>query len=114
MKLHPRSERPRLDGKLPARPANRRYRFSLELLEDRIVPAVFNVNSTLDILKPPAGTVTLRSAIQQANNTPGGNIINLTVPGTYRITIPGANTGTNASGAFAILPGGGNLTMVNT
>ncbi len=66
----------------------------------------FNVNSTADILNPPAGTVTLRSAIQAANSTPGGNIINLTLPGTYKITIPGANTGTNASGAFAILSGG--------
>jgi hypothetical protein len=86
------------------------------LLEDRVVPAVFNVNSTADILNPPTGTVTLRSAIQQANNTPGTNIIQLTVPGTYKITIPGANTGTNASGAFAILPSasGGSLTIVNT
>jgi hypothetical protein len=94
-------------------PGKRRSRFAIELLEDRVVPAVFSVNSTLDMLNPPTGTVTLRSAIQQADKTPGGNIIDLTVPGTYRITIPGANTGTNASGAFAILPGGGNLTIVN-
>ena len=74
----------------------------------------FNVNSTADILNPPAGVVTLRSAIQAANSRSGGNTINLTVAGAYKITIPGANVGTNASGAFAILPGGGNLTIVNT
>ena len=87
---------------------------SLELLEDRAVPAVFTVNSLADILTPPAGVVTLRSAIQAANNTPGGNTINLAVSGSYKIAIPGANTGTNASGAFAILPTGGNLTIQNT
>src|SRR5262249_6226183 len=83
------------------------------LLEDRIAPAVFNVNSTADIFNPPAGTVTLRSAIQQANNTPGGNIINLTVSGTYKITIPAAHNNDNATGDFDIFPGGGNLTIVN-
>jgi hypothetical protein len=74
----------------------------------------FNVNSTADILHPPAGVVTLRSAIDSANALGGGNTINLTVAGVYKITLPGANTGTNASGAFVILPGGGNLTIVNT
>jgi hypothetical protein len=75
---------------------------------------VLNVNSLADVLDPAAGVVTLRSAIELANATPGGNAINLTVPGTYRITLPGAGTGTNASGAFAILPGGGDLTIQNT
>ncbi len=61
--------------------------------------------------------VTLRSAIQAANNNPGTDIINLTVAGTYQITIPGANTGTNNSGAFVILPpnaAGDSLTIRNT
>jgi hypothetical protein len=61
----------------------------------------FNVNSTADILNPPPGVVTLRSAIQAANAN-GGNTINLTVAGVYKITLPGANTGTNATGAFVI------------
>jgi hypothetical protein len=95
-------------------PRRRTGRPSVEPLEDRCVPAVFNVNSLADVPSPGPGTVTLRSAIQQANQTPGGNTIDLTVPGTYRITLPGANTGTNASGAFAILPGGGDLTIQNT
>jgi hypothetical protein len=95
-------------------PRRRTGRLGVESLEDRCVPTIFNVNSLADALSPAAGVVTLRSAIQQANATPGGNAINLTVPGTYRITLPGANTGTNASGAFAILPGGGDLTIANT
>ena len=41
----------------------------LESLENRLVPAVFNVNSLADILTPPGGVVTLRSAIQAANAT---------------------------------------------
>jgi CSLREA domain-containing protein len=87
----------------------------VEALEDRLVPAVFNVNSLADILNPAAGTVTLRSAIQAANSTPGGNTINLTLPGTYAITLPGTTGETdNAAGEFAILPAGGNLKIVNT
>ncbi len=56
----------------------------------------------------------MRSAIETANATPGGNTINLTVPGTYKITIPGAGEDNNATGDFDILPSGGNLTIVNT
>ncbi|HMG33209.1 MAG TPA: choice-of-anchor Q domain-containing protein [Blastocatellia bacterium] len=55
-------------------------------------PLALNVNSTADILNPPAGTVTLRSAIVAANAdlsaTPA--IINLTVPGTYNLTLTNA------------------------
>src|SRR5260370_29858038 len=71
----------------------------LESLEDRCVPAVFNVNNTADILAPPSGTVTLRSAIQAANtNADATNTINLTLPGPYPITLPGtAREGENAA-----------------
>jgi hypothetical protein len=98
----------------------RRRPLTLELLEHRIVPAVFKVNSTADILAPPMGVVTLRSAIEHANHTPGGNTIELTVPGVYKITIPPASpddtpaTENNATGDFDILPSGGNLTIENT
>ena len=91
------------------------FRPRLEMLEDRFAPAVFNVNSTADILKPAAGVVTLRSAIEAANDTPGGNTINLTVPGTYSITLPGTpGEVNNAAGEFAISAAGGNLTIQNT
>lgn len=108
-------------------PGNRPVRCvrpAVELLEDRAVPATFNVNSLAD-LSISAGVntttgaikgsniVTLRSAIDAANQTAGGNTIRLTIPGVYKIALPGAGTGTDNSGAFAILPTGGNLTIVN-
>lgn len=87
----------------------------LECLDDRIMPAVFNVNSSADILDPPTGVVTLRSAIEAANATPGGNTINLTIPGTYSIALPGTpGEEDNAAGEFAIDSSGGNLTIQNT
>jgi CSLREA domain-containing protein len=91
-----------------------RSRPRLECLEDRAVPTVFTVNSTADILNPPAGTVTLRSAIQAANATPGNNTIDINVPGNYQITLSGTPGETdNAAGEFAIT-GTGNLTILNT
>src|SRR5262249_39638566 len=67
----------------PAKPiGGRRTELHVESLEDRLLLSTLNVNSTADILNPGPGVVTLRSAIQQANHTPGGNTINLTVPGT--------------------------------
>jgi hypothetical protein len=52
----------------------------------------FNVNSTADILNPPAGVVTLRSAIAAANANVSANpaVINLTIPGTYNLTLTNA------------------------
>ena len=73
----------------PARP---RVWPQLESLEDRVVPAVINVNTTADIplnqLHP--GQVTLRDAIQIANtNGDAANTINLTVAGVYNISLAG-------------------------
>jgi hypothetical protein len=84
------------------RPVSAKPQF--ETLEARDVPAVFNVNSLADTLHPPRGVVTLREAIELANATPGNNIINLTVGGTYKITIPGAGEADNATGDFDIIP----------
>jgi predicted outer membrane repeat protein len=82
------------------------------------VPAVFNVNSLADVLRPGPGVVTLRSAIQMANQTPGNNVINLMVPGTYKITLAGAGEDNNATGDFDIIPNaaspaGSTLTIKN-
>ena len=94
---------------------SRRARPGAEFLEDRCLLAVFSVNSLADVLAPGPGIVTLRSAIQQANATPGGNTIDLTLPGTYKITLPGTPGETdNAAGELAILPTGGDLTIANT
>jgi predicted outer membrane repeat protein len=81
-----------------------RARLQVEGLEDRAVPAVFNVNSLADVLNPRPGVVTLRSAIQMANATPGSNVINLMVPGTYKITLAGAGEDNNATGDFDVIP----------
>src|SRR5262249_21657578 len=94
-----------------------RTRPLVEILEDRLAPAVFNVNSTADILAPASGVVTLRSAIQAANamSDPAGTFINLTIAGTYKITIPGTGEDNNATGDFDIIPhANGNLTILNT
>jgi parallel beta-helix repeat protein len=63
----------------------------LEALEDRLAPAVFKVNSGLDLSLAPGvnadgtikgtTTVTLRSAIEAANATAGGNTIDFSIPG---------------------------------
>jgi predicted outer membrane repeat protein len=96
--------------------APRAPRLGVELLEDRLVPATFNVNSLADVLNPAAGVVTLRSALQAANaGGDASNTINLTLPGTYAITLAGKPGETdNAAGEFAILPTAGNLTVQNT
>jgi CSLREA domain-containing protein len=118
--------KPELGAKrIAARKMSKRATLSVEQLENRLVPATFMVNSMADLsilegVNPATGaiighgnTVTLRSAIDAANMTPGGNTIKLMVPGTYSIALPGANTGTDATGAFAILPTGGNLSILN-
>lgn len=93
---------------------------AVEPLEPRVLLSVFNVDTTADVLKPPPGVVSLRSAIQAVNGTPGDNTINLTVPGTYRITLAGTSGETdNAAGEFAITPApsspaGSTLSIVNT
>jgi predicted outer membrane repeat protein len=94
----------------------------LEALEDRTVPAIYNVIGLADGLAAVTQTApgvfsapTLRSAIQAANANPGGNTINLTLAGTYQITLAGTpGESDNAAGEFAILPAGGDLTIVNT
>jgi hypothetical protein len=106
-----------------------RVRPQLEVLEDRLAPAVFTVNSLLDLSMAggvnPDGTiighgnsVTLRSAIQAANGNSGagGNIINLALPGTYRLTLAGPVGETdNLQGELSIFPTfpNGNLTINN-
>ena len=82
----------------------RRVQLTLEQLEDRLTPAVYNVNTLLDpsiaagvndstgVINGTTSTVSLRSAIQASNNTTGPNTINLTLPGTYQLTTPGTNT----------------------
>jgi predicted outer membrane repeat protein len=61
----------------------------LEWLEDRVVPATFDVTNPADILNQ-AGT--LRNAIQQANTSgQASNTINILTAGTYAITLAPTN-----------------------
>jgi hypothetical protein len=116
----------------PTKSGHPRVRLIVEVLEDRCVPATFNVTGLGDGLFPVTQTgrhtfnaPTLRSAIEAANATPGNNTINLTVRGTYKITIPPASpddtpaTENNATGDFDIIPNanspaGSRLAIVNT
>lgn len=103
----PRSRRSRVEA------PRRRVRLGMDLLEERWTPAVFNVNTLADGFNLGAGQLSLRQAIQMANQTPGGNTINLTVPGTYQIGLLGPGEDANQTGDFDILPSGGNLTIQN-
>jgi predicted outer membrane repeat protein len=120
---------------MPSSQTVRRRRLRVDFLEDRTVPAVFRVNSLADLSLSPGvntstgeitgtHTVTLRSAVEAANATPGSNTILLTRAGMYRITIPPAvpddtpPTEDNLSGDFDILPNaasaaGSTLKIVN-
>jgi predicted outer membrane repeat protein len=66
-----------------------RFRPTLEVLEDRAVPATLTVNTTLDVLGHTNGLLSLRQAIIDANATPKADTIILPA-GTYTLTIPGA------------------------
>jgi hypothetical protein len=110
-------------------PRPQRARLLVEVLEDRLAPAVFNVNTLADLsLSPGVNTstgaingtnfVTLRSAIEAANATPGNNTIRLTLGGTYQISQPPASPDDNATGDFDIIPNasspaGSTLTITN-
>src|SRR6266566_1143872 len=77
-------------------PRRHRVRPVLEMLEDRLAPALFTVNTLNDpsiaggvntdgTIVGMGTTVSLRSAIEAANATPGGNTIELSLTGTYLI-----------------------------
>jgi hypothetical protein len=119
--------RSRLQCPRQGQPSKYRARPKLELLEDRVTPSVYNVISTSDNTNPVitaghAGTASdpflapsLRSAISAANANPGGNTINLTIAGTYSITLPGTpGEVDNAAGEFGINAAGGSLAITNT
>ena len=72
---------------------HQRLPLSLECLEERSVPAVFNVTglgeglgTVTNVSSGVFSATTLRGAIQAANTTLGSNTINLTLAGDYRIT----------------------------
>src|SRR5262245_57510987 len=94
---HP-APRARQPGRRPARS------FSpprLECLEDRLVPATFTVNTTLDVINPDDDELSLREAISRANTQAGADTI--VVPaGVYRMALAGTGDDANHRGDFDI------------
>jgi hypothetical protein len=98
---------------------SRRTCLNLEELENRLVPAVYKVTTLSDIsiaagvdpatgkIKDQKNTVTLRSAIEASNATPGSNTIELVLPGVYKIGLPGSGEDNNQTGDFDIIPNAG-------
>jgi hypothetical protein len=88
----------------------------LELLEDRLAPATFNVTTLADSVavnlttgQDASGQVSLRSAIQAADATSGANAINVPA-GTYTLSIPGPLDITND---LTISGAGANSTIID-
>src|SRR5262249_1285317 len=86
--------KPRISGRRPA----------LEGLEDRLAPAIFNVNTFADVVDFTDTRVSLREAIHLANVSQGEDVIQLQA-GVYNMTIPNevANPDPNATGSFEVL-----------
>jgi hypothetical protein len=60
-------------------------RLRLECLEDRSIPATFNITTTLDVVDPADGNRSLREAITAANTLAGADVI-LVPAGVYNLT----------------------------
>jgi sugar lactone lactonase YvrE len=97
---------PRTRRKAPAR-----WRPRLESLEDRLAPAVIGVTSTDDTLhysptvmisdlNPATTSITLRDAINAANNTGGSNVIDLAANTTYIVSPANVDNVTNGPNAL--------------
>jgi predicted outer membrane repeat protein len=74
----------------------RRFVPGLECLEERAVPASFSVTTTLDVVNPNDGKLSLREAISAANAHTGADTIILPA-GVYRLALTGADDA-NAAG----------------
>lgn len=100
----------------PRRGVREKVRLGLERLEERTVPVVFTVNSTLDLLDINPGdglaeavdpdtlerVTTLRAAIMEANALPGHDTVYLPA-GYYRLSIKGADEDGCRTGDLDIL-----------
>lgn len=78
----------------------RRGRLRVEPLESRLVPTVFTVTTTADVVAND-GKLSLREAIGRANAHPGPDVVVLGA-GTYLITLSDDLAGDNSGGDFDI------------
>jgi predicted outer membrane repeat protein len=83
------------------RPPIGRARLRLEALEDRSVPATFNVTTTLDVVDSADGKRSLREAVTRANDHPGADAIVLPA-GVFRIALDGSGEDGNTTGDFDV------------
>src|SRR5438105_6150031 len=70
----------------PARSRRLTCRPRLEVLEDRLTPSTFTVNTPLDVLGHDNGQLSLRQAILDANANPGADTISLP-SGSYQLAL---------------------------
>jgi hypothetical protein len=95
-----------------------RFRPRIELLEDRSIPAILNATTTLDVIDPNDGLLSLREAVIQANALPGADTINLPA-GSYSLSLAGAGEDNAATGDLDIRDGltivgaGSDMTTIN-
>ncbi len=104
--LRARPARQRVHPNLPpvrrsARPCPRNCRPKLEWLEGRLAPATFVVNSVTDVATPPAGVVTLRSAVLAADADATPDTISFS-PSLAGQTITLSLTGDSTAGPSAL------------
>jgi hypothetical protein len=79
----------------------RRLRLRVEPLEGRLVPAVFTVTTTADVVSPTDHRLSLREAVTAANTHLGADVIQLQA-GVYRIALPEGAANDNAGGDFDV------------
>lgn len=86
---------------LPRPSAGLRARPRLEYLEDRSVPATFNVTTNLDVIDSGDGKRSLREAITAANNLAGADVI-IVPGGVFKLALAGVGEDGNAAGDLDI------------
>jgi hypothetical protein len=100
-----RKSGPRSSRRLPYRP-------TIEILESRLTPTTFNVNTFSDTVavnfatgQDASGHISLRSAIMAVNDSGGGSNTIVLPAGTYSLTVggPGNNESSAASGDLDIV-----------
>src|SRR5262245_1014156 len=96
----PRRSRHPLPGTNRMTP-HRTARLLLDCLEGRAMPSTFTVTTTLDVVDPSDGRLSLREAIGRANDHPGADTVVLPA-GVFRVALAGAGEDGNLTGDFDV------------